>query len=145
MNKKNIILLLFLLIVSCQDNSTEIKKCYVETLNGIGYMDGKIFTGNCNVYYNDSIIWKKRFYKRGKMIKEISYYLPGGELEYIGNRLNGEIHGDFKSYYRNGNPSIEGKMNMGYHDGVWKYYNDDGTLNKTLTYKKRELIDSIFH
>ena len=145
MNKKNIILLLFLLIVSCQNNSTEITNCNVNTSNGIGYVDGKIYTGTCNLFFNDSILWKTRSYKNGKLIKEVSYHLPGGELEYIGNSKDGEVHGNFISYYRNGNVSIEGKMKMGYYDGVWKYYDEDGSLNKTLTYKNRELTDSIFH
>jgi hypothetical protein len=35
---------------------------------------------------------------------------------------------------------------MGRYVGEWKYYDDDGSLNKTLNYnKKGEKIDSIMH
>ena len=76
------------------------------TKNGITYTDGKVFNGKCNIFYNDTLLWKTRTYKRGMEVKEISYYVPGGELEYVGYKKNGLIHGDFVSYYPNGEISI---------------------------------------
>ena len=37
-------------------------------------INGKKYNGTCNIYFNDSILWKTRTYKRGYMIKESSYY-----------------------------------------------------------------------
>ena len=53
-------------------------------------------------------------------------------MEYVGIEKNGLIDGDFISYYRNGEISIEGELDMGRYVGEWKYYDDDGSLNKTL-------------
>tara|TARA_B100000035_G_C20840917_1_gene483025 strand:+ start:29 stop:472 length:444 start_codon:yes stop_codon:yes gene_type:complete len=146
MNKKIAFFILCFTMYSCQNNSKEIFRCNIDTQNGIGYVDGKKYNGTCNIYFNDSILWKTRTYKRGYMIKESSYYLPGGELEYIGESKNGFIHGDFISYYPNGNVSIEGEVDRGKYIGEWKYYDDDGSLNKTLIYNKEGLkIDSIGH
>ena len=41
--------------------------------------------------------------------------------------------------------SIEGSLIKGQYDGEWKYYDDDGSLNKTLIWKNGEQIDSIAH
>ena len=145
MKKKIALLIIFLTIYSCQNNSKEILACNIETQNGFGFVDGRKYTGTCNIYWNDSITWKTRTYKRGRIVKETSYYLPGGELEYIGGRKNGYINGDFISYYPNGEVSITGKVKMGKYVGKWEYFDDDGSLNKTLYYNKSgELTDSIF-
>ena len=146
MKKKITFIIICLTIYSCQNNSKEILPCAIDTQNGFGYVDGKKYTGTCNIYWNDTITWKTRSYKRGIIVKEIGYWLPGGEIEYIGNRKDGYIHGDFISYYPNGEVSIKGKVNKGKYIGEWNYWDDDGSLNKTLNYnKKGEKIDSIFH
>ena len=145
MNKKLLIFIVFLTIYSCKNDSVEISKCFLSVENGVSYVDGKKYTGTCNIFYQDSLLWKTRTYKRGLMTKEISYYIPGGEKEYVGNNRNGEIDGEFISYYKNGEVSIEGELNMGFYDGEWNYYDDDGSLNKTLIYEDKKLIDSIFY
>jgi antitoxin component YwqK of YwqJK toxin-antitoxin module len=137
--------IIILTFYGCQNNN-EIIKCNVTVSNNIGYVDGKVYNGTCNIYRNDSLLWRQRTYKKGKPIKEIGYYIPGGEIEYEGNSKDWKIHGDFISYYRNGEISIEGELDMGRYVGEWKYYDDDGSLNKTLNYnKKGEKIDSIMH
>ena len=123
-----------------------IQKCSIKVDNGISYVDGKKFSGKCNVLWQDSILWKTSTYKRGKKIAETSYYIPEGTIEYVGSEKDGKIHGDFTSYYRNGVVSIKGKLDNGLYIGEWLYYDDDGSLNKTLYYnKKGEKIDSIMH
>ena len=135
MKKILIISAVFLTLYGCQNNS-EILPCRLDVQNGITYTDGKVYNGTCNIFYNDSILWKTRTYKRGIEVKEISYYLDNGEKEYVGYKKNGQIDGEFTSYYRNGNISIEGTLNSGKYIGEWKYYDDDGSLNKILNYDK---------
>ena len=56
------------------------------------------------------------------------------------------IHGDFVSYYKNGVKSIEGELDMGKYIGEWNYYDDDGSLNKTLNYNKQgSIIDTVYY
>ena len=138
--------LIILTFYGCQNNSAEILKCNLQVDNGITYTNGKVYSGTCNILYNDSLLWKTRTYKKGKKTAETSYYIPDGTLEYIGNEKNGKIDGDFISYYKNGEISIKGKLDMGKYIGEWNYYDDDGSLNKTSNYnKKGEKIDSIIH
>ena len=139
-------ILLSLVLYGCQNNSIEIQLCNIKVDNGISYSNGKKYSGTCNVLFNDSLLWKTRTYKRGQKTGETSYYIPEGTLEYIGSEKNGKIDGDFISYYRNGEISIKGELDMGKYIGEWNYWDDDGSLNKTLNYnKKGKLLDSILH
>ena len=138
--------LIMLTFYGCQNNSAEIQPCNLQVDNGITYANGKKYSGTCNVFYNNTVLWKTIAYKNGKKTNETSYYIPDGTLEYIGNEKNGKIDGDFISYYKNGEISIKGKLDMGKYIGEWNYYDDDGSLNKTSNYnKKGEKIDSIIH
>ena len=138
--------IIILTFYGCQNNSAEILPCNLQVNNGVSFSNGKIYSGTCNIIYQDSLSWKTRTYKKGKKTAETGYYIPEGTLEYVGSEKNGKIDGDFISYYRNGEISIEGELDMGRYVGEWKYYDDDGSLNKTLNYnKKGEKIDSIMH
>ena len=145
MRKKLLVLIVSLTIYSCMNEPSVIEKCNISTENGVGYVDGKKYNGVCNIYYNDSILWKTRTYKKGYLKQEIGYY-PSGNIEYIGENKNGLIHGDFISYYPNGEVSIKGKLERGKYIGKWDYWDDDGSLNKTLIYNNEGVkIDSIAH
>ena len=146
MKEKTIFFILLLTLLGCENNSKEILPCNLMVDNGKTYSNGKIYSGTCNILYNDSLLWKTTTYKKGKKTGENGYYIPEGTLEYVGSEKNGRIDGDFISYYRNGEISIEGELDMGKFVGEWKYYDDDGSLNKTLNYnKKGEKIESIMH
>ena len=68
------------------------------------------------------------------------------EIEYVGYKKNGLIHGDFVSYYPNGEVSIEGELDQSKYQGEWNYYDDDGSLNKTINYDDEGVaIDTIYH
>tara|TARA_B100000963_G_scaffold352174_1_gene364934 strand:- start:894 stop:1355 length:462 start_codon:yes stop_codon:yes gene_type:complete len=136
--KQTIIYLFSILVVSCQTEEKTIKPCNLEINQGIARVDGKIFTGKCNLWYytdnKDSILLKTLTYKRGDLRNEIAYYTSSGEIEYIGSRYKGQIDGEFVSFYENGIISIEGEIEMGKYIGDWNYYDDDGSLNKIIKY-----------
>ena len=144
--KKNIaILLIFLILTACNNSSSSVTvgKCNLEFINGVGDNDGKIFSGSCNVKTNDSTTIKTLTLQKGKIIKEIKYYLSNGNIEYIGNLKDGEIDGYFESYYENGNLASTGKLKVGYREGTWKYYNLKGELEKKIIYKDGKSTNTI--
>ena len=145
MIKKTIFFILFATFCGCQKNYKELKACNFKVDNSIAYFEGKTYSGLCNLYYNDTLVWKTLTYKRGRITKEIGYYFPGGEVEYVGKLKNGIRDGDFIAYYPNGIVSIQGYLNDGKFDGDWIYYDDDGSLNKTLVWDKGVQLDSIPH
>tara|TARA_Y100000996_G_C22318043_1_gene559084 strand:+ start:141 stop:581 length:441 start_codon:yes stop_codon:yes gene_type:complete len=143
--RKNIILYSFLLLIlGCAEKSIE--ECNLLTESGITYVDGKIFTGSCHIFYGDTILKQTLTYKRGVITKQVNYYLTEEEqIEYIGYWKDGKIHGDFESYYENGTMSIKGQLIEGQYDGEWDYWDEDGSLNKELTYDMGEVTDSIYY
>ena len=142
--KSIILTFLILFMISCQKGEKTIERCNLVTEKNISKSNGKIFTGSCNIYSNDTILLKTLTYKRGDLRKEVTYYPSTNQIEYIGNRRNGIIQGDFKSFYRNGIMSIEGELDKGRYIGEWNYYDDDGSLNKTLNYDKNgALVETI--
>ncbi len=143
--RKNIILYSFLLLIlGCAEKSIE--ECNLLTESGITYVDGKIFTGSCHIFYGDTILKQTLTYKRGVITKQVNYYLTEEEqIEYIGYWKDGKIHGDFESYYENGTMSIKGQLTEGQYDGEWDYWDEDGSLNKELTYDMGEVTDSIYY
>jgi antitoxin component YwqK of YwqJK toxin-antitoxin module len=142
--KKNykILVLTALFLLGCEEK--EVLPCNTKVDNGITYSDGKVFHGDCHMIYENEFLWKTRTYKRGKLYKEISYHIPEGGIDYIGYRdRDGNVHGDFKKYYKNGNLELEGKLIKGYYNGDWDYFNEEGELIRVTTYNMGEVVDSI--
>ena len=143
MIKKLLLVSCLLITIGCAEKSIE--KCNLLTQSGITTVDGKIFTGSCHIIHSDTLITQTLTFKRGKISKQVNYYVPSGEIEYIGHWKNGKIHGDFESYYENGIMSIDGQLIEGQYDGEWTYWDDDGTMNKELTYDMGTVIDSTYY
>ena len=139
-----ILVFLGLLTIGCQEK--EILPCPTFNQdNSITYANQKIYSGTCHLMQDD-IIWKTVTYKKGKLSKEITYHLPEGNIEYIGNRnKDGQIEGDFIRYFKNGNIELEGQLEKGYYDGDWKYYNEEGELIKEITWDMGREVDSIIY
>ena len=135
-NSKAKIIITFTIFLTIGCNNKIVEKCNLEIKNNIAFKDGKRFSGDCLIYAQDTILYRTMTYKRGKQKKEIAYYISNGQIEYIGYRKNGQINGDFISYYENGNISIEGQLDEGIYVGEWNYYDDDGSLNKIVIYGK---------
>jgi len=134
---------LILIVIGCQKKP--ISKCNLLTENGITYTDGRKYTGTCNIFYEDSILMTTVTYKRGELKKSIGYHLGTEQIEYIGYRKDGQIDGDFISYYENGVTSIEGQLDMGVPFGEWTYYDSDNSINKKVIFEKGVVIDSTYY
>ena len=136
--KKLLYLSLFLVSVTNCTNAeqVEVGKCSLTVENELAYYENKLYSGTCNTLYADSLLWRTTTYKRGLVVKQLGYYLPESQLEYIGNKKNGHIHGDFEGFHKNGKIKMQGNFIKGYRDGNWSYYNEEGEIDSTITYKK---------
>lgn len=65
------------------------------------------------------------------------YYLDG-TLKFEGNYVQGYPNGRHRHYFPNKKIEVEGKYRMGKKIRDWKYYNSDGILIMTITYKDGE-------
>ena len=62
------------------------------------------------------------------------HYYDNGELEALGNYINGQQTGLWKLYRRNGRLESNGNFNNGQQTGLWKWYYDNGEVEKQKEY-----------
>lgn len=62
------------------------------------------------------------------------FYMPKGNLRYIGNYLNGDEDGKHSWFYSDGRPMIEGFYTTGMKEKDWKFYDENGTNYLTIFY-----------
>ena len=129
-------LFVIIAILSIGCSEKEILPCNLNTQNGIAYdVNSRVYNGTCHYIIENGVLWKTTTYKRGKLHKEIAYYLDNGGIEYIGYRdKDGNIDGRFERYFRNGKIELEGQLRAGYRYGKWQIYNDKGDLVEEIEY-----------
>ena len=123
--------------IGCSEK--EILPCNLNTQNGIAYdINNRVYNGTCNYLIENEVLWKTITYKRGRLYKEIAYYTDNGGIEYIGFRdRDGNIDGEFKRYFKNGQLELEGMLKEGYRSGKWQIYNYKGDLIEEVEYDKK--------
>ena len=89
-------------------------------------------------YENGSLRAKANFVNGTVRGNAIRYNLSGGDVLVmdIDNRGNGSM----RAYYVNGVLREEGKIEKGYRKAEWKFYKEDGTLEKTIEMNELEEV-----
>ncbi|AEA42253.1 toxin-antitoxin system YwqK family antitoxin [Fluviicola taffensis] len=67
------------------------------------------------------------------------YDEKGNELS-MTEYVNGKKHGFIFVRYPNGSMRYTGEFNMDVESGVWKFYNEDGTISSEKDYANTEII-----
>lgn len=68
-------------------------------------------------------------------IEETAHY-PNGGVKYIGPRLDGEMHGDWRWYRADGSLMRTRSFNRGRQIGAWRTYDRSGTVVKETTFDR---------
>lgn len=141
----SIVTIFFATCISCNSGNglegTEVISSYA---NGNPQMerDYKMIDGKRTAVY------EREYYEDGNLLKEgrlgdsekrdghwKSYYRDGvvwSEGDYIDGVRNGKT----VTYYANGNKYYEGQFAKAKKVGVWKFWNEDGELNKEVDFDK---------
>ncbi|QMU28464.1 toxin-antitoxin system YwqK family antitoxin [Adhaeribacter radiodurans] len=103
---------------------------------------------------NPEVITSKGRFKNGKQVKKWKYFYPNGQV-YLVEKYDSKK--DFRIlnatyYHRNGKIAHTGqavqentaKRIHYYWIGDWKYYNEDGTLRKTVIYEAGWPVKAIY-
>lgn len=113
-------------IINCKDILYE---------GGLATFNNELYSGSCNVYYEDVLISLLSF-KKGVPQGIHKGYYPNGSLEFVGYRKKGEISGPFMRYHPNGEIQTKGKLNKGVYVGEWEFYNNNGEIIEKRFYDK---------
>jgi antitoxin component YwqK of YwqJK toxin-antitoxin module len=92
-----------------------------------------------NVYADDGrqLLQKDQLIENFKAIKTIYYPYSKGTVQtsFVAS-LNGDLkYGYYKAYYKNGQINIDGNYENTNRVGIWKFYDEFGTLTSTENYR----------
>ena len=90
------------------------------------------------VYYVNKQLRIDGFFKDGEKHGKWTYYYKDGVLWSRGSFKNGKIDGKNESFHPNGKLNVKGFFDEGVRVGKWYYYKDDGTLEKEIDYDEQE-------
>jgi len=84
--------------------------------------------------YPNGIIKERSSYLSGRRQGECQSFYPNGKLQSDDFFVGGLIDGSTTVYYDNGEKEYEGACNKGKPSGVWKFYDNKGTLVRSKNY-----------
>jgi antitoxin component YwqK of YwqJK toxin-antitoxin module len=129
------VILLSLLIVSVEAFSQPNENMFFNKADDkvIFFLDkgGDITIKSKASYYRISRIDTAGF----SFLDSINDYYITGQKAYQAIVRNGYLYGNVKSFYENGNLKYEGYYKRSERDSIWKYYFDNGAVEKVIQYK----------
>jgi len=92
-------------------------------------------------FKDDGDKYKKSIYSLDNLkFKTVTKYNSTGKVILIANYDNGIVTGEFQKFYNDGVLKSKGLYNKMKKEGLWKYYNEAGDLEKEELYKNGELV-----
>ncbi len=88
--------------------------------------------------YPNGVIKERSFYVGGRRRGECQSFYPNGKLWSDDYFTDGVLDGVTTSYFDGGQKRYEGVYSKGKPAGVWKFYNMNGGLVRTIDYDKTQ-------
>ena len=127
MKNKITILFLILIIASCYESKKE-KESDLEVDIAISLIDSIVSNETQKDQKENN---KISDFTTEKKDSTITIYYPTGEARYVQSYdIWGDLTAEWINYYKNGQIKQKGYYSNGQASGMWKYYNEDGTLQK---------------
>lgn len=82
-----------------------------------------------------------KYYEGEKQGKWRMIYIDTKKTVYEGEYLNGVENGMFAYYYENGVISKRGRFSLGIKDGLWEFFNEDGSQFLSIKYEKGKEVE----
>lgn len=74
-----------------------------------------------------TVLYYKGSGKNKKLVKEEKYF-DNGQMMSVQNFKKGQLHGEWKTWLKNGSPQEEGMYENGFKNGHFKFYDGTGEL-----------------
>ena len=121
-NYTSMILSILLPLGICYADATDWGK--LDSLNGLFYKDGAIFTGEVVKYLEGGLM--RGEFKEGKRHGHWQTLNRVGEQVLLGMYDNGEPHERWQQWYRNGKSELDAHFTHGILDGPYLEWNEKG-------------------
>ena len=144
---KNLLLLLFLIpLISCTDDGTGEKEVtFLQDRNGIRYeVNSEVgFTGKYVEYFKNGQKLIEKDYKNGKLEGLVTKWHENGQKKSEIKTKNGKVvDGLLIEWHENGQKRSEANWKNGDFDGVVTFWDKEGNVTETETYKDGILVSS---
>ena len=113
---------------------------YLKYTDGITYIKGIKYSGDCISYYPDGTITSKRSYYEGLDNGKWEFFHPNGNLETVGNYYQGVRIGQWSYFFENGSIKQKSYYKDGLKDSIWTNYLLNGDPLWEKEFKKDTLI-----
>jgi len=101
----------------------------LEYKDGLTYLNGKLFSGDCESFYETGAMMNKQTYLNGMDHGTWYFYFKNEKIETIANFLNNKKHGEWKYYYDDGETIRQiSHYKFGLRDSVWTKYSFTGEI-----------------
>ncbi len=90
--------------------------------------------GTTTHYYKDGSVSEITGWENDKRSGIWEQYFPNKTPRLKANYANNKLEGTFNVYYESGKPYISGIYKNDLREGEWKFFNPDGSLQKTMPY-----------
>ena len=105
----------------------------MESYNSKGQKDGQWIRS----YYSGEVKDESN-YRNGRRHGDWNFYFRSGKIRFIRPYKYGNKHGEWIGYYESGQIKWREVYKDGYiKDGVYTYYNEDGSIEKVIEYKNQ--------
>ena len=95
---------------------------YLDYVDGITYLNGFKYSGDCSSYYPDGVLSSNRSYKNGLDNGKWEFFHPNGNAETLGNYSNGKRIGRWEYYFESGELKQLSFYKKGLKDSIWTNY-----------------------
>lgn len=141
MRMKNLlqIALIVMTIASCSCHEVFISE--EDLQNDIFYYRESLtpFSGTCISKFNGiNQVKAKRSYQNGIMNGEITVYYKNGQISKRGQYKDGEYHGKWIGWFKNGTKSFEVNHDEGLLDGAYITYHENGKMKEKGIYNESQ-------
>lgn len=89
-------------------------------------------------FHDDNSLFMEYNYKNGKKDGVAKSFYPKTGLPWsLHTYKDGLLHGEYKTWFENGNIHMDGQYTKGTESGTWKIYNESGKISEEINFDKK--------
>lgn len=89
-------------------------------------------------YYPEGVVSATYNYRQGNIDGLVEYFYLDGPRRSVTEYENNQRHGEHQEFYESGQRKVYGMYEEGEQVGLWTYYNEDGTVQRTQQFREIE-------
>ena len=89
-------------------------------------------------FYSNYTVRSTERLTAGQRNGRVFFYFPNGNVQVEATFVDGQEDGPYIVYHQNGIPFYQGNFTKGQRTGIWEFYDEQGNLEHTIDYSKKD-------